>query len=86
MLEAYQSPLFMGYRRNQPFNENMLRPCPVLDNPGRLTAIVEESGADSTDYSDKETAKEYSDKCVDAAARWKPVSEKLWTEAGHELE
>lgn len=85
LLEAYQSPLFMGYRRNQPFNENMLRPCPVLDNPGRLTAIVEESGADSTDYSDKETAKEYSDKCVDAAARWKPVSEKLWTEAGHEL-
>ena len=29
----------MGYHDNQPFNENMLRPCPVLDNPilGRLS-------------------------------------------------
>lgn len=26
LLECYQSPLFMAYRRNQPFNENMLRP------------------------------------------------------------
>ncbi|MCR4805521.1 MAG: radical SAM protein [Clostridia bacterium] len=85
LLEAYQSPLFQGYRHNQPFNSNMLRPCPVLDNPGRLTKIVEESGAESTDYSDKETAKEYSDKCVEVAERWKPVSEKLWVGSGHEL-
>ena len=40
LLEAYRSPLFMGYHDNQPWNENMLRPCPVLDNPGRLTEIV----------------------------------------------
>ena len=39
LLECYQSPLFMAYRRSQPFNDNMLRPCPVLDNPGRLTQI-----------------------------------------------
>ena len=83
LLEAYTSPLFMGYHDNQPFNENMLRPCPVLDNPGRLTAIVEASGAKSTDYQDVETAKEYSDKCVDAAANWAPVADRLWTCSGH---
>ena len=83
LLEAYTSPLFMGYHDNQPFNENMLRPCPVLDNPGRLTAIVEASGAKSTDYQDVETAKEYSDKCVDAAANWAPVADKLWACSGH---
>ena len=85
LLEAYQSPLFMGYRRNQPFNGNMLRPCPVLDNPGTLTRIVEESGALSTDYSDRESAKEYSDKCVTTAERWAPVADRLWKEDGHEL-
>lgn len=83
LLEAYTSPLFMGYHDNQPFNENMLRPCPVLDNPGRLTAIVEASGAKSTDYQDVETAKEYSDKCVDAADNWAPVADKLWACSGH---
>ena len=78
LLEAYRSELFMGYHDNQPFNDNMLRPCPVLDNPGRLTDIVEKSGARSTDYQNLETAKEFSDKCEEAAANWTPVAERLW--------
>ena len=78
LLEAYRSGLFMGYHDNQPFNDNMLRPCPVLDNPGRLTDIVEKSGAKSTDYQNLESAKEFSDKCVDAAANWTPVADRLW--------
>lgn len=82
LLEAYRSGLFMGYHDNQPFNENMLRPCPVLDNPGRLTELVEKSGAKSTDYQNLESAKEFSDKCVSAAERWAPVSERLWKESG----
>lgn len=39
LLEALCSPLFMGYRKSQPFNDNLLRPCPVLDNPGALTSV-----------------------------------------------
>ena len=64
LLECYQSPLFMAYRRSQPFNDNMLRPCPVLDNPGRLTQIVEESGARSTDLESPERACDYCNRCV----------------------
>ena len=82
LLEAYRSGLFMGYHDNQPFNENMLRPCPVLDNPGRLTRLVEESGAKSTDYRDLESAEEFSDKCVSAAVGWAPVADRLWRESG----
>lgn len=78
LLEAYRSGLFMGYHDNQPFNDNMLRPCPVLDNPGRLTDIVEKSGAKSTDYQNFESAKEFSDKCVEAATSWTPVADRLW--------
>ena len=78
LLDALRAPLFMGYHDNQPWNENLLRPCPVLDNPGRLTAIVEESHAASTDYQNLETAKEYSDKCEEAAAAWAPVADRLW--------
>lgn len=81
LLEALQSPLFMGYHDNQPWNENMLRPCPVLDNPGRLTEIVEKSGAKSTDYQNLETAEEFSDKCVETAEKWAPVADRLWEES-----
>ena len=78
LLECYQSPLFMAYRRNQPFNENMLRPCPVLDNPGRLTQMVDESGAHSTDLQSPERACDYCNRCVPAAEKWAPVADELW--------
>ena len=78
MLEAYCSRLFMGYHDNQPFNDNMLRPCLVLDNPGRFTDIVEKNGARSTDYQNLETAKGFSDKCEEAPANWTPAAERLW--------
>ena len=78
LLECYQSPLFMAYRRSQPFNDNMLRPCPVLDNPGRLTQIVEESGARSTDLESPERACDYCNRCVPAAEKWTPVADELW--------
>lgn len=78
LLEAYQSPLFMAYRKAQPFNENMLRPCPVLDNPGALTKIVDESGAHSTDLESPERACDYCGKCEKAAAVWAPVADEIW--------
>ena len=78
LLEAYRSPLFMAYRRNQPFNENMLRPCPVLDNPGRLTDMVDKSGAHSTDLMSPERACDYCGRCVDAAAKWAKVADEMW--------
>lgn len=67
LIEAFQSPLFMAYRKGQPFNENMLRPCPLLDNPGRLTDIVEKSGAHSTDMQMPEDVRQLSDKCREKA-------------------
>ena len=39
----------MAYHNNQPFNDNMLRPCPMLENPEILQRLVKESGAHSTD-------------------------------------
>lgn len=78
LLEAFQSPLFMQYRRNQPFNHNMLRPCPLLDNPGRLTQMVKKSGAHSTDLTHPEDAQALCSKCVNAAADWAAVSKVIW--------
>jgi len=78
LLEAYKSPLFMAYRNAQPFNENMLRPCPVRDNPYALARLVEKSGAYSTDLMAPENAFDYCSKCVPAAEEWAPVAEAIW--------
>ena len=79
LLEALQSPLFLAYRRGQPFNENHLRPCPLLDNPGALTEAVQTAGAHSTDLQDPEEVTELSEKCRSAAMAWAPVSDALWS-------
>lgn len=80
LLETLQSPLFMAYRQGQPFNENHLRPCPLLDNPGALTKAVETSGAHSTDLQDPENVCELSEKCREAAENWAVTADKIWEE------
>lgn len=80
LLEALQSPMMMAYHDNQPFNENMLRPCPMLENPDKLRAMVEKSGAHSTDLQSPETAEHLCAKCDQYAKNWKPVADELWKE------
>ncbi|HPZ65268.1 MAG TPA: radical SAM protein [Bacillota bacterium] len=80
LLEALRSPLFMAYRRRQPFNDNHLRPCPLLDNPEALAAMVKESGAHSTDLEAPEEVDSLCAKTVDAARRWAPTADRLWEE------
>ena len=78
ILEALQSPLFMAYKRNQPFSNNMLRPCPVLDNPGAISKMVAETGAYSTEMQHPESANELFDKTIAAAKAWKVKADELF--------
>lgn len=80
LLEGLKSPMFMAYHDGQPFNDNMLRPCPMLENPEKLRAMVEKTGAHSTDLQSPETAEHLCAKCDAYAACWKPTSEELWEE------
>ena len=75
-----QSPLFMAYHRNMPFNDNYLKPCPMLENPDKLPKMVKESGAHSTDLESPESAEHFCGKTVAYAKNWDPVADKLWAE------
>lgn len=86
LLEALRSPLFQAYRKRQPFNENHLRPCPLLDNPEALRAMVKESGAKSTDMLAPEDVDDLCAKTEPAAAKWAPVADELWTARNVEKE
>ena len=78
LLDAYKSPLFMAYHDGQPFNKNMLRPCPMLENPERLRAMVKDTGAVNTDYQSPESADHLCDKTVLYAEMWKETADRLW--------
>lgn len=78
LLDALKSPLFMAYHDNQPFNKNMLRPCPMLENPEYLRAMVKDTKAQSTDYESPETVDHLCDKTKPYADAWEPMANKLW--------
>lgn len=75
----------MAYRDNQPFNENHLRPCPMLENPEILQRMVAETGAKSTDLQSPESAEHLCGKCAEYARNWKPCADKLWAEEKHPI-
>ena len=52
----------------------------MLENSGRLTEIVNESGAHSTDLTSPESAEHLCGKTKAYADAWAPRAEKLWEE------
>ena len=80
LLDALRSPLFMAYHDNQPFNDNMLRPCPMLENPEALRAMVKATGAVNTDYQSPEAVDHLCDKTTPYAENWKGTADKLWSD------
>lgn len=49
VMEVLASPHFRAYKQRQPFNENHLRPCPIVDCPSALREIVTETDARPTE-------------------------------------
>ncbi len=80
LLECLQSPLFLEYYNNMPFNKNNLRPCPMLENPEWLRGMVKRSGAISTDLEAPESVDHLCDKTTEYAEKWAPVADKIWYE------
>lgn len=83
LLECLKQPLFMAYRDNQPFNDNHLRPCPMLENPEILQRIVNETGAKSTDLQSPESVEHLCEKCHAYADEWAPRAQSLWDASSH---
>ncbi|MCL2512862.1 MAG: radical SAM protein [Oscillospiraceae bacterium] len=83
LLEALQNPLFQAYRKGQPFNDNHLRPCPMLENPDLLREIIKETGAKSTNLLQEEDVETLCAKCDKFARAWKPEADRIWAETKH---
>jgi len=81
LLDGLRSPLFMAYHDGQPFNENHLRPCPMLENPEILRGIIRKTGAASTDLEAPEDAEQLCGRCDRYAEEWEKTADTLWKES-----
>ena len=64
--------------KGQPFNDNLLKPCPMLENPDKLKEIIERTGAKSTDLEAEESVEHLCSKCYKYSEDWAPKAEELW--------
>ncbi|MHB1454776.1 MAG: radical SAM protein [Saccharofermentanales bacterium] len=76
--EALRSPFFKAFRDAQPFSGNPLRSCPLIDMPGKLIEVVEQSGARSTEISSPEEARELAAKTLPIAQAWGVVADDIY--------
>ena len=83
ILEMLQGKLFTAYHEGQPFNRNHLRPCPMLENPQQLRAMVATTGAHQTNAEAPESAEELCAKCDPYAREWKAAADQVWASQKH---
>ena len=86
LIDAFKQPLFMEYKKGYPFSNNHLCPCPMLENPSKLQAMVDRSGAKSTDMKSPEDVHHLCAKCTEYAKKWQPRASELWIENRHEYD
>jgi len=76
--EALQNPLFKEMQKRQPFNDNHLIPCPIIDNPHMLRDAVKESGAHPTDPGAENLMKgEVASFLDDLSVRWQKKADEI---------
>lgn len=80
LIEVLQSPIFMAYHDNQPFNDNHFRPCPMLENPENIVKMVHETAARSTDLEAPEPVEDLYEKTRPYADQWTDRANELWEE------
>lgn len=75
------SPLLSAIRKRQPYSDNYLRPCMILDNPEVLQAVVDEAHPRETCRGGAlRLVRDLKPTLLDYAAQWKGLAEPLWQE------
>ncbi|MEA4923730.1 MAG: radical SAM protein [Syntrophomonadaceae bacterium] len=75
--DALKTPLFRAYQQKYPFNENMLRPCPFIDNPQKLAECVNESCAHCTQQNNLDV-NDMAKRLETYAMEWGQAADELW--------
>ena len=87
LLDVLQtSRLLAAIRKRQPYSDNYLRPCMIIDNPQVLQDVVEEARPRETCRGGAlRLVRDLKPMLLDYAAQWQSLAEPLWQERYQEL-
>lgn len=72
------SKLFRAIRRRQPYDDNLLRPCMIIDVPECWREAIEESGAKLSHQTADNVAKDLRDKIEKLSRDFSALADPLW--------
>ncbi len=79
--EVLSNPLFKAYQERQPFSDNLLRPCPIIDCPEQLREMVQKAGAKPSHEGAETLLNDPTASNMDAiAAEWREKADYKWVE------
>ena len=82
--EALASPFFKAIQARQPFNENLLLPCMLVDNPHILRELVAETGARPTHEGAETLITDFASALDQYAREYGKLADEAWrTGYGH---
>lgn len=83
--EVLSNPLFKAYQERQPFSNNLLRPCPIIDCPEQLREMVQKTGARPSHEGAEALLYDPMALSMDfIVAEWKEKADIKWAEIGGE--
>ncbi|AKN33264.1 radical SAM protein [Clostridium carboxidivorans P7] len=82
LVDVFKSDFFKELRRRQPYNENLLLPCMMIDNTNVIREVVKKTGAKPTDKVAKMMIEneEFQKSLDKVAEEFKPLADKSWKE------
>ncbi|HOT22843.1 MAG TPA: radical SAM protein [Thermoleophilia bacterium] len=79
LIEAFNSPYFREIRSRQPFSDNLLKPCMLIDNPNQSREIMAATGARPTHPGAESLFTELRDPIDKYAAEVERVYAPIWS-------
>jgi MoaA/NifB/PqqE/SkfB family radical SAM enzyme len=84
--EVLQSPFFKGIRSNQPFSENPLTPCMIIDTPHNLRSLVKKYQAYPTHRGAETIVTDLAEKLDAYSLSYCQIASRVWNEEYREFQ
>jgi MoaA/NifB/PqqE/SkfB family radical SAM enzyme len=85
LLEALHSDFFSTIRSKQPYSENLLTPCMIIDNPDVYRNVVRSCGAYPTHEGAEDVIVKIKDDLDDYGRRVRALEDQVWQRVKHEF-
>ncbi|RKX51565.1 MAG: radical SAM protein [Thermotoga sp.] len=83
LIEILKSPYFEAIKKMVPYDNNLLRPCMIIDHPQILRNINKKFGAKPTHEGAENITTKLAPELDKMAAEWKRLSDKVWYNEGY---